>query len=274
MNDKDQYSPDDLLILFDKIISDNPYYRRVAVKPLCDYYKALLLKIAVTYFECDKKLMMNHGLLTRWNFIKIRLQTEVKDCDQWDDIFTKLNEYRNQVEHGDEIFPKKKELKDLRDKIPEFQKWIITNSRQFFKKIKNLSFKDRFYSEYEWIIREADALLHEFGDDPHISFEFDSRWNNVSVLKDAMKEKLTQVDKIKEIEYDDLNNLLQLKELISLFRGREDMLLHQSRCPKCGGKITSTNTSFGGTPDDPEPDGIYYRVGCEKCDYYLDSDTI
>ena len=272
MNNTKTHKPEDLLKLFDKIISENPYHRRVSVKPICDYYKGLLLIIGTKFFESDKKLLMKYGMKTRWDFIKIRLKPIVS-CKEWDHIIYTLDDIRNKVEHNDDFSPNINDLQNFRAEISKFQKWIVDSGKDFFKKSKNLTFKDRFHSEFEWVIREAEALLHEFGDEPYISFKLDTRWSNISILKDTMKERLMQVDKIKEIEYDDLSNLLQLKELISLFRGREDMVLHLNRCPKCGGNIINTTQHFGGTRDDPEPDGFYYRVGCEKCDYYLDDGT-
>ena len=273
MNPDDSLNPEDLLELFDKIISDNPYHKRIAVKPLCDYYKGLFLIIGTKFFESDKKLLMKYGLKTRWDFIKIRLKP-IESCKEWDHLIYSLDDIRNKVEHNDEFIPNIKDLKKARTEISLFRKWVIDSSKEFFQNIKNLPFKDRFYSEFEWAEREAEAVLHEFGEDPYISFELDSRWNDLSILKEVMEKRLLKVDRIKEIEYEDLNNLLQIKGLISYFRGKEDMLLHLNICPKCGGKIISTNTPFGGTPDDPEPDGVYYRVGCENCDYYLDDDTI
>lgn len=71
-----------------------------------------------------------------------------------------------------------------------------------------------------------------------------------------------------------LEKLIQIAKIISDFKGKEEILLRYSICPKCGGKVRETQRRFGGTEDDPMPDGVYLRVGCEKCDYELHSETI
>ena len=138
----------------------------------------------------------------------------------------------------------------------------------------NLSFKDQFYIEIKNAIREADALHSEFGNDPFISFDYDSRWDDMISLSEEMRKKLPTRNQSKQLTNEELINFIRLKELIAYFDGKQDMMLYKNLCPVCGNRITTQNHSIGGTREDPEPDAIYYRVGCEKCNYYLDDDTI
>ena len=93
-----------------------------------------------------------------------------------------------------------------------------------------------------------------------------------------LKEKLLNIKK-KGIE-GVITNLSDLKIIIESIEKKERIdgekwaMVGRNICPKCGSKIKQTQTNFGGNEDDPEPDGIYYRVGCEKCDFYLEEDTI
>jgi ribosomal protein S27AE len=90
-------------------------------------------------------------------------------------------------------------------------------------------------------------------------------------LTEILKQKLATASTAEDLDRADLDNLINLVKIISKIRGREEILLRQSICPKCGGKIVETQKGFG------HPDtsfGMTYRVGCEKCDYTLHKETI
>lgn len=272
MNKSSQDEFDELLQHFDNQAKNTKHSRRASVNYLWDAYMNLLFEVGIKLCGFYKESLDSVHLSRRWIQIKKPLSI-VGDPESWDYLIKKLNGIRQRVQHNSNFDPKINDLNKIREKAPEFKEWTIKIGKEFFKKSKNFTFKDRFHSEYEWAIRDAELLLHIFGEDPYISFKFDSRWDEISNLKDVMKERLTQIDRIKEILFEDLSNLLHLKELISIFSGREDMVLHLNRCPKCGGNIINTTQYFGGNRDDPEPNGFHYRVGCEKCDYYLDDGT-
>lgn len=129
--------------------------------------------------------------------------------------------------------------------------------------------------------REAEWIIQEYGEKPPYAAKPDYSaeleeypYQQLSELVQALQERLKNIAKLEDIERTDLEKLIQVVKLVSHFRGKEGVLLRYSVCPKCGGKIKETQRYFGGTCDDPEPDGLHYRVGCEKCDYELNSETI
>ena len=78
-----------------------------------------------------------------------------------------------------------------------------------------------------------------------------------------------------ELKKSDLDNLLFITRLVARFQGRDDMLVHLNRCPKCGGNIRQTSHTIGyKSYDSDEPTGEKYRIGCDKCNYTLDEDTV
>lgn len=272
MDKSSQDEFNDLLQHFDNHVKKTKHSRRASVSYLWDAYMKLLFVVGVKLCDLYEESLDSVHLARRWRQIRKPLSV-IGNPDDWNYLITKLDGVRNRVNHNSEFVPKLDELNQIREKAPDFKKWIIKTGKDFFKKNKNLTLNEKFYSEYEWAIREAEVHLNTFGDNPYISFEFDTRWDEMKNLKNTMKERLIKTDRIKEIQKDDLSYLLNLKELISIFSGREDMVLHLNRCPKCGEKIINTTQYFGGTRDDPEPDGFHYRVGCEKCDYFLDDGT-
>lgn len=89
-----------------------------------------------------------------------------------------------------------------------------------------------------------------------------------------LEQTLVQVKGEEGVERSTLSNLITVVQIIGTSRGKEETLLTFSLCPKCRGKITETQNEFGGDECNPEPTGIFYRVGCEKCDYVVHTDTI
>ncbi|OGM10732.1 hypothetical protein A2Z22_00750 [Candidatus Woesebacteria bacterium RBG_16_34_12] len=87
-----------------------------------------------------------------------------------------------------------------------------------------------------------------------------------------MQDRLKKIEKLDDIERTDLEKLIQLVKIVYNFKGKEEILLKYSVCPKCGDKIKETQQYIGGSAED-EPAGVYYRVGCQKCDYLIHDET-
>jgi len=268
-----KFQPEDLLLLYDKIISNNPYHIRCSVKPIYDYYKGLLLSIGETFCHIDRKTLIKYGLKVRWDFIKVKLQS-VDSCEEWDKIIYPLDENRHRVEHNDNYIPDKKILDKIRRESSNYKKWLEKTGSEYFKISKNFTFKESFYQNLKIYVKECEMLVEKFGKEPYISYLLEDVWEQIPVQLDQLHKRLEKLNKLKEITPSDLENLLILVKIISKFEAREDILLKHYICPKCGGEIVEDNIPFGSSPEDTEPNGIYYRVGCNKCDYYIDSDTI
>ena len=62
----------------------------------------------------------------RWEYITRRYDLFQIDYSKWQkEIFDPLIKLRTAVEHNDFKFPNAKELKDFRNKIPEFATWLF-----------------------------------------------------------------------------------------------------------------------------------------------------
>ena len=62
-------------------------------------------------------------------------------------------------------------------------------------------------------------------------------------------------------------------ELIVAELAREDLLLMENICPKCGGKVIEKNNYVGGgTENQPEPSGITYTVGYDSFDCKINNE--
>jgi len=144
---------------------------------------------------------------------------------------------------------------------------------------KNYTFKDTFYKYSEHYITEAKIILSEFGENTPYAvcdeLEFlEDAYQQLPILMTYLKRRI-QLSKLENIEVMDLENLIKIVKIVSNFKGNEETLMSNGICPKCGGEIKETQTYFGGgTEYQPEPDGIFIRIGCQKCDYEVYQDII
>jgi len=89
-------------------------------------------------------------------------------------------------------------------------------------------------------------------------------------LLKALETKLNHFGELKDVERSDLENLIRTVRISSILQAREELLIEYGVCPSCGGKIVESEKYVGGgTENQPEPNGIVYKVGCEKCDYEI-----
>jgi len=274
----DKYSK--ILETFDNLKLENIHERRTACKPLYDYFKTLIFEVGVALCGLDQNSLRVSHLKTRWENIKNCL-SYIDDPKNWEDVINEVNNIRQKVEHNDYYDPKAGQLRDIRKRAPEFKDWIIKVAQEYYKKSKGFTFKEAFYHLSNRYITEVESMLQEYGEKPpyaakpDYSIELEEYpYSQLLELVQTLKERLKDIAKLESIERTDLEKLIQLVKVISHFKGKEEILLRYSVCPKCGGAIKETQSYFGGTYDDPEPKGMHIRVGCEKCDYELDSETI
>lgn len=272
-----------LLQTFDLLKLNNIHERRTACKPLYHYFQKLMLEIGVVFCNLDQNSLRTSHLKNRWRNIKYCLSC-IEDPKRWDALINEMNNIRQKVEHNDYFDLRPERLTEIRKKAPEFKEWLICTSKEYYKKSAKFTFKEAFYHILNRYAREAGEIIQEYGEKtPYVAckprdysgYLEENSYLRLSELTKALQRKLENISKLEDIECSNLEKLIQIVEIISSFRGKEEILLRYYVCPKCGSKIEENQRYFGGGREDqPEPDGVYIRVGCEKCDYVVHSETI
>lgn len=269
-----------ILCAFDSIDLDCEYRRRVAVKPLYDYFQRLILEVAVRHCSMNRNTLQNCHLKTRWDMIKSALAL-VEDPMKWDQLVKSLHNMRSSTEHYDYNTPKKQALVSIRKKAPEFADWILKIGKKYLEESKGFSFVEKFSLLANWYIRQTDWTLNLYGEEPPYSVESDyvplgedHPYCRLKSLRDCLRSRIFEISRVDDLTKEDLDTLVELIKEIERLDAKETILLKYSVCPKCGEKIVDTQTPVGGSSDDPEPSAIIWRVGCENCDYVINSETI
>jgi hypothetical protein len=205
----------------------------------------------------------------------------IEDPNQWNDLVYGLNNMRSRVEHNDYRYPSKTALSGLRSQAEEFKDWILKVGRLYHSKSERFSFAQKYSALSRWYIGEADWMLHLYGERiPYVAQRGyvpsgeEHPYEKLKSARDVLESRIREIGGIDDIKHDDLDNLVDLVREVERLKAKEEILLQQSVCPKCGGKIVQTERAVGGSPDDPMPYAVLYRVGCNKCDYELDRETI
>lgn len=275
------YEP--LLQLFDTLKKDDTYSRRIAYKPLYEFFARLI--ILVGHKCCDIKIeSLNDqfgSLKPLWDRVKAFLALVDTDTKKWDELVGTIHNIRRDVEHSPTADPNLYLLEDIRKKAPEFRNWSIEAGKHYLKKSKHFTFKIAFFKIVDSTIDDANRLVSEFGETPYLAkIREEEEYTEIPVLIKRLRERerqeetsLREKTSLQEIKHTDLLDLTRLIELVSKFMGVETGLLANSVCPKCGGKIKDSTYQHSPKYDEP-PTSFTYRVGCEKCDYELNNETI
>lgn len=267
-----------ILKAFDELKLDNIHKRRMACKPLHDYFLQLIRHTGINYCEIEKSFINMASLKSRWENIKYCLEY-VDDPKPWDETVDAVHKIRVKVEHSDHYDPQADILLKIREEAPKFKNWLLKVSMEYKLQSKNYTFIDTFYKYSEHYITEAKMICSEFGENtPYaVRAEFDfskDTYQQIPILRNYLKKRM-QLSKLENIEVQDLENLIKLVKIVCNFRGNEESLMSNGICPKCGAEIKQTQSYFGGGKEyKPEPDGVFIRVGCQKCDYEIHQDTI
>ena len=268
-----------MLQTFDSIDLDVDYQRRVAVKPLYDYFQTLILEVAVRFCGQNRNSLKNCHLKTRWEIVKSSLRI-IEDPTKWDNLVESIHNIRSKVEHNDYKIPKKEALLQIRQLAPSFKDWILRVGKQYHRESSGFSFIQKFLLTSDWYIKETDRMLDIYGEKPpyliegDVFMEEEHSYERMKSLKDYLESRIQEIDGINDLVSDDFDNLIDLIRIIEHLNAKEDVLLKYSICPKCGGRIIETERAVGGSLDDPMPSAIIYRGGCERCDYEVHSETI
>ena len=266
-----------LLSKFDKLDLENEYDRRLAIKPLYDFYQISLLEASVMFCGFNRDTVKNQHLNTRWMLTRSTLLDIDSTIERWNNLIKTVENERNGVEHNDYHFPKKEALVEARLQASDFLTWLVTTSKNYYELSRGFSFAKEFTILSDIQIILADIILNTYSektpfflDSPEEKAEF---WQ-LPQLKERLEPRSKQIRDINDLKKEDLIDLITLAKLTENINVRENALLHDSKCPNCGNKIITTEEPMGGNEADSAPEAIAVRVGCEKCDYSLHEETI
>ncbi len=266
------------LAIFDKLDLDDPYERRVAVKPLIDFYQLLILEVGVTSCHLLRDTMNNYSLNSRWNAVKHYLELIEKNPSEWDQTISSIQKIRGRNEHNDDYIPNSQTLRDVREKAPQFREYLLSAGEEYLSQSLGLSTIDQYKRlTHEYSFR-SDSIRGQYGatipksteEDPSAEFEIDE---HLVILRDEILVRLPQLNSIHDLEGDDLNQLIALAREVERIEARESVYLRFGRCPKCGKNIIESRQQIGGSPEEP-PDAVYYRLGCGICDFVVFDEII
>ena len=270
----------EILNAFDSLDLDKEQQRRASVMSLYDYFRILTLEVGVPLCGINRNVLKQYLLRQRWQAVKECL-SEIEDPSRWDEIIFRLHKMRNKIEHTDYRIPSKAALLEIRRRAPEFKAWITRVGKQYYGKSEGFSFIQKYSLLSSWYTGQADWMISLFGDEPPYCVEREivlpgeePPYERLKSLRDAVESRSHDIDSIDDLTQDDLGNLVELIKVIERLDARESVFLQQNICPKCGGKITQTQRAVGGSAEEPMPYAVIYRIGCENCDYEIDSETI
>lgn len=264
------------LSFFDSLNLEDNYTRRAAFKPLYDYFQVLLYEVACRYCSQDKNCLKNQGLEARWNMLNNVESLFEGDIERWKQIIHQIQNVRSRVEHNDDFIPEKSVLVDLRKNAPDFTQWLIEAGQKYYAKSANLSFIEEFNRKLLWYLSQADAVMEQYGEDipffAKISFQQED-YATLEALRETLGARKSGIHTLRDLKKEDLDNLSKLITRIERFDAQATTLLHFNVCAKCGGKISQTDTYVLGM-NSSVPIAVVCRIGCEKCDYEVNRETI
>ncbi len=269
-----------ILAAFDNIDLDDKYLRRLAVKPLHDFFQILLLEVGVNHCHLLRDTLHNYPVSARWRDVQHCLELIGEDTDVWTQTINTLHKMRRKNEHNDYHYPKKRALLFVRESAEKFMDWILSAGTEYLRQSKGFSFIQKFESHARAYIRRTDYILHQYGEKTPYSVSEDilaiddDPYPRLKPIRDTLELRMAAIRSIQDLTAEDLDCLIDIVKEIERLDAREDAYVKYRVCPKCGSKIVETQTAIGGSPDDPVPSAIRCRVGCEKCDFELFSETV
>lgn len=272
-----------ILKAFDDFDLNDQYMKRLAVKPLYDFYQIALLEVGVTQCHLLRDTLSKYGLATRWKAVRPYLElTDIKPS-AWDETIACLDNMRGSNEHKDYHEPKKQALLTVRAKALEFLNWVLAAGNKYLRQSKGSSTIDR----YKWLAHsysmQTAHIKHQYGPDtPLLVREYLSPkghegnpYLDLVPMREAIQERLSALGSVHDLTVEDLDRLITLVREVERIDAREDVYVRFDMCPKCGGKIIETREVYGSTcSTDPTPYTIQYRIGCDTCDFELIHDTV
>jgi hypothetical protein len=279
MVEKFKQQLDEILASFDAIRLDDEYKRRLAVKPLYDYFQRTLLEVGNQLCGFYRNSLKSCHLKARWIVVKGALEI-IEDASRWDKLVRTIHNERMSSEHNDYSSPSKQSLIDVRNQAPEFANWVLDTGQKYHEQSEGFTFVQEFRASSRWYTGQAERIISELGEDSPFCIKEDfnlvggeNSYKRLVALNDAVGSRSLAVRSLDELTKEDLSNLVDLVRIVERVDASENFVLSESKCPRCGGNITGTQKSVGGSEEE-EPYAIFYRIGCDKCDYELDTETV
>lgn len=269
-----------ILSLFDSLDLDDEYKRRLAVKPLYDYFQRVLLEVGDQLCGLHRNSLKSCHLKTRWVLVNGTLEMVEKNASRWDKLVITINNERMSCEHNDYYFPPKQALLETRKHATEFANWALESGKKYHEKSEGFTFTQEFAATSRWYIAQAERITSELGETSPFCVKEDyyldgieNGYSKLKALSNALVPRSRGVRNVNELTREDLSNLTDLVRIVERVDARENIMVARSTCPKCGSQIVETEKYFGGSGEE-EPHAVFYRVGCDQCNYVLDTETI
>jgi hypothetical protein len=268
-----------LLSNYKKLSKKDMSERRMAVKPLYDFYQRLLLEVGVKYFHLPQDTLLNYGLQSRWSIVKKYLEVMKRKTNDWDKIVRDLQKIRRSNEHNDFFDPDKKVLETAFERASQFIEYLLSAGEEYIRQSEGLTVID----QYRRITREysmrTSMILRQYGSMTPESVKQDLHprdskiYSNFVPMRDTIQGRIPELKSIRDLSGDDLNLLFTLVREVERIDARENAYIQFGVCPRCGGKIVETERYLGGNEDEP-PDAVHVRIGCNKCEFNVIDETM
>lgn len=267
-----------ILAFFDAQNLDDEYQRRMAFFSLYDFFQTLIIRIGISHCGLPESVLKVCPVKKRWEFVMNPLSEVVKIPSEWTPTIITMYKTRNRIIHNEDVFPTEQMLEPIREQAPKFMEWIIEAGGIYSSQSKGFNFAQRFKLLSRMYIKRTDSILDQYGEKTPYSVKVDlasvDPYKKMRTAKDAIESRMNAITSIKELTKDDLEMLVELVRETERMDAREGVYLKFETCPKCGSQIVESQRSIGGCLDGSIPYAIARRVGCEKCDYEVVSDTI
>ena len=250
---------------------------------LYHFFKVTGQVVEITKDGKEKDTIIGLGLEKRWHQI-IRscelLRIELASLTQFTDYINALQNARFGIDHNENYDPETKVLlkaDDFKRKAENIIETLDKIADIYLKDLKASIAGSDVYEIAAILLREARCISDESL--PQNKNEETQQINGFSIQDFDKKLKLVDdnLDSFissKNIENKSLIGLVNLAGFLYYVYGRRDAFITLGICPICGAKIEDTQTSGGGTEDDPPPTYVKRQIGCSKCDYELLNESI
>jgi hypothetical protein len=247
-----------ILASFDSIDLDDEYNRRLAVKPLYDYFQRILLEVGNQLCDLYRNSLGNCHLEARWITVKGALEM-IEDASRWDKLVSTIHNARMSSEHNDYSSPSKQALLDVRKQAAEFANWILEIGQKYHEKSKGFTFIQKYAAISGWYVGQAERIVSKLGENPPFCVKEDyelvgdeNSYSKLKALIETVGSRSLRVCGLNELTKEDLSNLIYLVRVVERVDASENVMLAQSTCPKCGSKIVETQNYVGGSnQEDP-----------------------
>jgi len=271
---------------FDNLVKEDhdEFTNRFCYEILYDFIWEILVE-AAQVCKIDKSKLEYSNLRRTWGELRSRLSsvTTHKESIIWDKLINDISSFRHKYAHFiiSKVEPTIDELKKWRDDSTNFLSWFRRIIPKYIEKLPSFQAALTLYQSLDEYFFRVKDIIADYGEEdiPHLMegvYLFDQfKYQDLQSIFKTLKSKIGEIDDITNLPLDVFQELVKFIEFVGLFSGREYSYLESSKCPKCGDKIGETQHYLGGGSEwDPEPSAVYYKVGCEKCDYTVHEETI